>query len=129
MPTPNRAAAVPPAVVRAHDVHARAAAPIPKVVRRLVAEEEDLVERSRAMATELPDPRGRARALADVSELAEELAAIAATMERSSIANGGVASDILDDVVGKLLLLDTRLALLHERLRTATERTTAVLVE
>ena len=136
---------------RAEEVEAHAAAaPLPKVVRRILAEQKDLVARSQAMANELPDPRGRARAIAEVNELAQELARIAqpvagaaghdqlATTPMSAwdpMSSWGqdsgteITSDVLDEIVSALLLLDTRLSLLHEKLRAATERTTAVLVE
>ncbi|MDF2693063.1 MAG: hypothetical protein K0S65_1446 [Labilithrix sp.] len=76
------------------------------------------------MAAELPDPGGRARALAEANQLATELARASAP-----IASGDVDSDALDAAVNALLLIDTRIALLHEKLRTATARTTAVLAE
>jgi hypothetical protein len=96
-------------------------------VRRILAEERDLVSRRLALATDLPDPRGRERAVTEANDLARELAEIEAPI-------GGGAdkepdSETLDDVVAKLLRIDTRLALLHEKLRTATNRETAVLVE
>jgi len=80
------------------------------------------------MASGLPDLRGRARAIAEVNALAEELGRVARVMAH---ANGGspAGSDVLDAVVSELLLLDTRISLQHEKLRTATDRTTAVLVE
>jgi hypothetical protein len=100
----------------------RPADTIPRVIRRIVAEQKDLVERSLTMATELRDPRGRQRALAEANELAAELQRISAPID-------GADSAVLDDTVNKLQLLDTRLVLLHERLRSATDRTTAVLVD
>ena len=109
-------------------VEDHAAAPLPKVVRRILAEQKDLVARSQAMANELPDPRGRARAIAEVNELGQELTRIAEPMTGAA-GQAAIDSDVLDEVVNGLLLLDTRLSLLHEKLRTATERTTAVLVE
>jgi hypothetical protein len=93
---------------------------IPRVVRRIVAEEQDLVERSFALAEELPDSRGRERARREIREVAEELDRI-----RAPLAN----AEQLDDTVMKLIQLDTRIALLHEALRTATNRTTAVIIE
>lgn len=117
------------ASARAADARDHAPVAIPKVVRRILVEETELVAQSRTMASDLPDPRGRARALADVDELARELGRVAEPMARSIAGDGEIDSDTLDQVVRELLLLDTRISLLHERLRTATERTTAVLVE
>ena len=126
------------------EVEDHAAFPIPKVVKRILAEQKDLLARSQAMANELPDPRGRARAIAEVNELAQELTRIAAPVTSaaghdllvsSQMGASGedsgptIDSDLLDEVVTGLLLLDTRVSLLHEKLRTATERTTAVLLE
>lgn len=117
------------ASARAADARDHAPVAVPKVVRRILVEETELVAQSRTMASDLPDPRGRARALADVDELARELGRVAEPMARSIAGDGEIDSDTLDQVVRELLLLDTRISLLHERLRTATERTTAVLVE
>ena len=111
------------------DTAERASDAIPKVVRRLLAEETELVAQSRLMAGELPDSRGRERALAEVDELDRELGRIAEPMARATSSDGEIDSATLDEVVGALLLLDTRISLLHEKLRTATERTTAVVVE
>jgi chromosome segregation ATPase len=98
---------------------------VPKAVRRIATEQKELVERSHAMAGELRDPHGRARALAEANELALELAQAFARLGSSD----EIASEVLDDAVNKLQLLDTRVTLLYEKLRVATERTTAVLVE
>ena len=95
---------------------------IPRVVRRLLAEEKDLVTRSVALARELPDPRGRDRALGEAQELADELAAI-------DVPRSVAASATLDDIVERILRVDTRVALLLEKLRTATNHTSALVVE
>lgn len=100
---------------------------VPRVIQRIVAEQTDLVARSRSMASELPDPNGRTRAFAEVDALARELARITVLIAPDGIGAG--RSDVLDAVVTELLLLDTRITLQHEKLRTATERTTAVLIE
>ncbi len=81
------------------------------------------------MTNELPDPGGRARAQAEVDELDRELARITDALAQASNADGDGESDVVDAAVSDLLRLDTRLSLLHERLRIATERTTAVLVD
>lgn len=96
--------------------------PVPQVLRRIRAEEADLIARCRELARELRDPGGRARALSETGELATELARIAAPLDDAD-------SDGLDDAARELQLLDTRITLLHEKLRAATERTTAVLID
>lgn len=95
---------------------------IPRVVRRILAEEKELVARSLALASELPDPHGRERAVAEVNDLARELARIEGPLD-------GADGQTLDDVVARLLSIDTRVALLHDKLRGAANRTTAILVE
>jgi hypothetical protein len=95
---------------------------IPKVVRRILREEKDLVNRSIIMASDLPDPTGKQRALKEANELRFELTQIEAPLEKAN-------SEELDQIVQKLLLIDTRIALLHESLRTATNHTTAVVVD
>jgi hypothetical protein len=95
---------------------------VPKVMRRIVAEQRDLVARTEALATELPDPTGRQRATTEANELAAELARISAGID-------GADSQVLDNAMNQLQLLETRITLLHEKLRTATLRTTAVLIE
>jgi hypothetical protein len=98
---------------------------VPKVIRRIAKEQQDLVERSRSMAAELRDPSGRARALREVDEIATELTGI-----QEKIGPGDeTPSEVLDAAIDQLQLLDTRIVLLHGTLRAATERTTAVLLE
>ena len=97
-------------------------ADVPQVIRRILREERDLVSRSLALAKNLPDPSGRKRALEEASELSDELSNIAEPLESAP-------SDELDALVHKLLLINTRVALLHEQLRTATNHTTAVAAE
>jgi hypothetical protein len=91
----------------------------PKVVRRLVAEAREQVEKDRQMASELRDSRGRARAQGEADTLERELAILAARIDNPDSQN-------LDEVMSQLQLLDTRIDLLHDKLRAATERTTAV---
>lgn len=95
---------------------------IPKVVRRILREEKDLVNRSIIMASDLPDPTGKQRALREANDLKIELNQIEVPLEKAN-------SEELDQIVQKLLLIDTRIALLHESLRTATSHTTAVVVD
>lgn len=92
----------------------------PRVVRRLVAETQEQMEKDRAMVSELPDPRGRARAQEEADVLDHELRLLAARVDDAD-------SDNLDDVMNRLQLLDTRIDLFHEKLRAATSHTTAVL--
>jgi len=91
----------------------------PRVVRRLVAEAKEQVAKNRQMVAELPDARGRARAN-------QEASAIEAELDELSTRINDASSDNLDDVMSKLHLLDTRIDILHDRLRAATLRTTAV---
>ncbi|MBX3222643.1 MAG: hypothetical protein KF795_19140 [Labilithrix sp.] len=121
-PAPGETPAAEAPSVAAEDGGAPAMDPVPKVIRRIAAEQKELVEQSQAMASELRDARGRPRALAEANELASELARLSAAVD-------GADSDTLDALVSQLGLLDTRISLLHEKLRTATDRTTAVLVE
>jgi hypothetical protein len=88
----------------------------------LLAEEKELVEHSLTLAAELPDPRGRARALADVSAIADRLMALEAPLASED-------SDGLDATVDELIREFTKIALLHEILRTATNRTSALAVD
>jgi hypothetical protein len=126
-------AAVPEPTVKAVLEAPRSGPRLPKVVRRLVAEERELTRGNQDMVRELPDPSGRARATAEAEALAAELDAIVASI--ASGASGAddeeneVDSDALDAAIDKLLLLDTRVTLLHEKLRAATERTTAVVID
>jgi hypothetical protein len=103
------------------------------VIRRIVAEEKELLDRSRELATELRDPDGRKRALAEVDDLAAELARVEAPitnlerLERGG--SGSPDSDELDAAVRELVRLDSRLTILHTALRTATHRTTATALD
>jgi hypothetical protein len=112
----------PPSPGRPGADEAAALAGVPRVVQRLLAEEKDLIERSVAMANELPDPSGRRRALAEANALAAELAEVEAPL-------AGADSDRLDALVAELIRLETRITLLHESLRNAMNRTTALTIE
>ncbi len=96
--------------------------PVPRVLRRLVAEQKEDVGRIMALAGALGDPRGRERATSEGRELEVEVAKIEALLVSTD-------SDTLDDVATNLRRLDTRIALLLEKLRTANDKTTAVLVD
>ena len=91
----------------------------PHVVRRLLAEAHALVERDQTLARELPDPRGNARARAEADDLASELGRVEAPYPTEDSAT-------LDAVVEGLARVTSRATLLHEALRTATERVTAL---
>lgn len=96
--------------------------PTPAVIRRIAAEQHDLVASSQSMARELRDTRGRQRALAEAAELAADLGRLVERID-------GADSDELDAVVTALARLDTRITLLHEKLLTATDRTRAAVLE
>jgi hypothetical protein len=92
---------------------------VPRVIRRILAEQRELVDRSFELAAELPDPKGRARAEGEARALADELVRLTAPLDTAD-------SSQLDETVTRLILLDTKIALLHESLRTATNRTSAL---
>jgi hypothetical protein len=87
---------------------------VPRSIRRLVAEQRDEVRSIRLLAGDLRDRRGRARALQEAVELADELSTI-----ESAIVSAGTDSVRLDDVVTRLHLLETKTALIHDALRQA----------
>lgn len=91
----------------------------PHVVRRLVAEAQDQMAKNQQMAAELPDLRGRQRAQAEVDRVAGELSELSARIDNAD-------SDNLDDVMRRLSALNSRIDDLHDQLRVATERTSAV---
>ncbi len=76
------------------------------------------------LAGPVGDERGRARAAREVSALADELRTIEAGLRA-----GSVDSSRLDELVVKLQLLQTRIAILHDALRLASGPPTAVEVE
>ena len=87
---------------------------VPRSIRRLVSEQRDEVTSIRVLAGDLRDRRGRARALQEASDLADELSAI-----ESAIGSAGTDSVRLDDVVTRLHLLETKTSLIHDALRQA----------
>ena len=95
---------------------------IPRVIRRILAEEHALVERSAELAQALPDPTGRARAVGEVAALEAELGAIDAPLQDADSAR-------LDVLVTKLVALDTRIALLHESLARSAQSRAAVAID
>ena len=91
----------------------------PHVVRRLLAEAHALVERDQALARELPDPRGNARARAEADDLAIELARVEAPYPTEDSAT-------LDTVVAGIADVTSRATVLHDSLRSATGRITTL---
>lgn len=95
---------------------------VPRVIRRIVAEQKEEVQHLLELAGDLPDARGRARATNEATVLAQELKQISAPMDQAD-------STGLDQIITKLVLLDTRIGILHDALRNATSRGTASVVE
>jgi len=91
----------------------------PHVVRRLLAEAHALVERDQALARELPDPRGNARAKAEADDLANDLARVEAPYPTEDSAT-------LDVLVAQLADVTSRATVLHASLRIATSRISAL---
>lgn len=110
----------PPLLLEQEPAPIGAGTETPHVVRRLIAEARDQMEKNRAMVTDIRDTRGRARAADEADALDRELRILEARADNPD-------SDNLDDVMDRLHLLDTRIDLLHDKLLSATERTSAVL--
>lgn len=87
---------------------------VPRSIRRLVAEQRDEVQSIRLLAADLRDRRGRARALQEAADIADELSNIEA-----AIGSAGSDSVRLDEVVTRLHSLETRTASMHDALRQA----------
>lgn len=87
---------------------------VPRSIRRLVSEQRDEVQSIRLLAADLRDRRGRARALSEAADIAEELSAI-----ESAIRVAGTDSERLDEVVVRLHRLETKTSLIHDALRQA----------
>lgn len=120
VPPPALPPAVAPKVLEAAPEPAHPG--VPRVVRRLLQEEKELVTRSAEMARALPDPSGRARAEREVDSVAAELAAIEAPLDDAD-------SPALDELVRRLLLVSTRIDVVYDGLRTASARHSAIAVE
>ena len=88
--------------------------PIPRSIRRLVSEERGAIDDIHALLPRVGDARGRARAADEADRLARELAEVEAAIDAT---NGDSAR--LDESVDALRRLATRIALLHDVLRTA----------
>ena len=95
--------------------------PLPLSILRLVSEQNSEMKDVAGLAGPVGDARGRARAAAEVTALADELRAIEASLRA-----GTVESDRLDELVVKLQRLQTRTVLLHEALRAASSPNVAV---
>lgn len=98
--------------------------PLPLSIQRLVSEQQSEMKDVIGLAAPVGDERGRARAAREVSALADELREIEAGLRA-----GAVDSHRLDEIVVKLQLLQTRIALLHDALRVASGPPTAVQVD
>lgn len=93
--------------------------PGPVVVRRLLGETRELIAQNQALARELPDPRGRARAQVEADVLAVELAKLEAGYPTEDSAE-------LDALVAALAQVESQASLLHDSLRIATSRISAL---
>ncbi len=98
--------------------------PLPLSILRLVSEQNSEMKDVAGLAAPVGDARGRARAAAEVTALADELRTI-----ETALREGTIESDRLDELVVKLQRLQTRIALLHEALRVASGPPTAVQVD
>ncbi len=101
---------------------------VPLSIKRLVSEEQSEIQDVAVLAAPVGDARGRARAQAEVTTLANELREIEASLQSVSPSPAS-NSEHLDAIVVKLHRLATRISLLHEALIVATGPTNAVEVE
>ena len=97
---------------------------VPLSLRRILREQHLEIHDLLALTAPIGDPRGRARATGEAAALASELGVI-----ENALAVPGADSERYDRTVVKLLLLQTRVELLHEALRGAVSSNTAVQVE
>ncbi|HEY8077046.1 MAG TPA: hypothetical protein VIF62_23125 [Labilithrix sp.] len=88
--------------------------PVPRSIRRLLAEEHRQMIDIRSLLDVIGDARGRARAVAQAEDLDAQLASV----ERAVDATGG-DSDSLDATFDEIRRLHTRISLLHDALTTA----------
>lgn len=101
---------------------------VPLSIKRLVSEEQSEIKDVAVLAGPVGDARGRARAQAEVTTLANELRELEASL-RAPTPTPSPNSEHLDAIVVKLHRLATRISLLHEALIVATGPTNAVEVE
>jgi predicted small lipoprotein YifL len=92
---------------------------VPRSVRRLVAEQRVRLDECSSLAEVVGDRLGRARARSETSALVERLATIERALREWKDGNGD--SDRLDGIVDELRRNATRVALLHEALRSAAQ--------
>jgi hypothetical protein len=85
---------------------------IPIAIQKLVAAQRTEIRDMNALAQVVGDRTGRVRAQRDVDSLATEFTAIESTITTSE-------SERLDAAVAKLLALDSKIELLHDKLRAA----------
>ncbi len=88
--------------------------PVPRSIRRLLAEEHQQMIDIRSLLPVIGDARGRARAEVEADSLSAQLA----RLERDVDATGG-DSDRLDATVDDIRRLHTRIALFFDALTTA----------
>ena len=93
----------------------------PLSINRLLSESQSEMSDMGTLTKPLADPRGQARAVAEVNALADELRGVEAALRESD-----ADSERLDAIANQLLLLQTRIAILHDRLRVASLPSTAV---
>ena len=123
-PAPLAALPAPESPFAARPIATTPRDPLPLSILRLVSEQNREMTDVAGLAAPVGDARGRARAAAEVTALADELRTIEA-----SLRTGTVESDRLDELVVKLQRLQTRIALLHEALRAASTPNVAVQVD
>jgi hypothetical protein len=126
---PSGAAAIAPSEFASLPIASEAAIArerdqLPLSIKRLVSEQQSEMKDVIGLAGPVGDERGRARAAREVSVLADELRSIEAGLR-----TGSVDSNRLDEIVVKLQLLQTRIALLHDALRVASGPATAVQID
>jgi hypothetical protein len=85
---------------------------VPIAIRKLVASQRTELSDMDALAKVVGDATGRLRAQRDVETLASEFVQIESGLVSSE-------SGPLDDTVAKLLRLDSKIELLHDKLRAA----------
>ena len=111
--------AVAPPAPFAIDPPARPATPLS--ISRLLGESQREMSDMGTLTKPLSDPRGQARAMAEVNALADELRDVETALRESQADSGR-----LDAIATQLQLLQTRIAIVHDRLRVASLPSTAV---
>ena len=93
----------------------------PLSLNRLLTESQSEMNDMTVLTKPLRDPKGQARAAAEVDTLADELRGVEQALRESN-----ADSERLDAIATQLQALQTRIALLHDRLRVAALPSTAV---